>query len=298
VRVALLRALWPHLEHAETWPILRRAAADPDPAIAAGVVWLPTDRLAPAVQQQVLALLAALLGHPEALLRMQVLTRFASLPLADPGQVLLPPLLARLRSPLPDEYRAAARALFALYAGPHPAALAEAVALLRPERRVLQALLQALHVALATDRGRLQPVVHGILAVLRPDPLTVRLQARLAVAGLPWHELAPFFTELAAADTLDAESLLAAVQALEASGPRTGSPSATNSLPAFEHAVAASPDARLRRLGLAALVAQATQAAGWAAGLRARLAQYRADPAPLVAAAAQFIFPSPEGEEM
>jgi hypothetical protein len=298
VRVALLRALWPHLERAETWPILRRAAADPDPAVAAGVAWLPTDRLSPAVQQQVLALLAALLSHPDALLRVQVLSRFASLPLADPSRVLLPPLLARLHSPLPDEYLAAARALFATYAAPHPAAIAETVTQVRAERRVLQALLKALHAALATDRGRLQPVVRGILAALRPDPLTVRLQARLAVAGLPWREVAPYLTELATTDALDPESLMATVQALEASGPRTGPPSAANSLAAFEHAVAASADARLRRLGLAALVAQATQPAGWTAALRTRLAQYRADPAPLVAAAAQFVFPPPGGEEI
>ena len=165
-----------------------------------------------------------------------------------------------------------------------------------PERRVLRALLKALHAALGTNRSRLQPVVHGILAVLRPDPLTVRLQARLAVAGLPWSELAPYLTELAAADALDAESLMATVQALEASGSRTGPPSDTDSLLAFEHAVAASSDARLRRLGLAALVAQATQPTGWTAALRARLDQYRTDPAPLVAAAAQFTFPPYLGE--
>jgi hypothetical protein len=249
------------------------------------------------VQQQVLALLAALLGHPDAPLRVQVLSRFASLPLADPGQVLLPPLLACLHSSLPDEYKSAARALFALYAGPHPAAIAATVAQVLPERRVLQALLQALHAALGTNRSHLQPVVHGILAALRPDPLTVRLRVRLAVAGLPWSEVAPYLTELAAIDALDAESLLAAVQALEASGSRTGPPSDTNALPAFEAALAASPDARLRRLALAALVAQATQPAGWTAVLRARLAQYGTDPAPLVAAAAQFTFPPPAGEE-
>ena len=90
---------------------------------------------------------------------------------------------------------------------------------------------------------------------------------------------------------------MATVQALEASGSRTGPPSDTDSLPAFEHAVAASSDARLRRLGLAAVVAQATQPAGWTTTLRTRLAQYQADPTPLVAAAAQFIFPPPVGEE-
>ncbi|GAB3636296.1 hypothetical protein GCM10027422_18860 [Hymenobacter arcticus] len=297
VRVALLRALWPHLERAETWPILLAAATDPDPAVAAGVVWLPTDRLSPVVQQQVLALLAALLGHPDALLRVRVLGRFASLPLADPGRVLLPPLLARLHSPLPDEYKAAARALFATYATQDAAALAEAVTQVLPQRRVLQATLTALHTALASNRSRLQPVVHGVLAALHPDPLTVRLQVRLALAGLPWPELAPYLTSLAATDALDAEVLMATVRALDDSRQRIASQEDVNSLLVLEHALAVSPDARLRRLALAALRAQATQPAGWTAALRTRLNHYRADPAPLVAAAAQFVFPPLTSEE-
>ena len=297
VRVALLRALWGHLERPETWPLLRAAAADPDPAVAAGVAWIPTDRLAPLVQQQVLALLAALLGHPEAPLRVQVLGRCAALPLADPGRVLLPPLLAALRSPLPDEYGAAARALFATYAVPHPAAVAETVAQVRPARRTLQAVLTALHAALASNRSRLQPAVAGILAALRPDPLTVRLRVQLAVAGLPWLALASFLIELAAADVLDAESVVAAAQAIAAGGPRFGPPP-DDALLAFEHDLAQSSDARLRRLALAALQAQATQPAGWTIALRNRLARYGQDPAPLVAAAAQFIFPPPLAVEI
>lgn len=295
VRVALLRALWAHLERTETWPILHRAATDPDPAVAAGVVWIPTDRLSPVVQQQVLALLAALLSHPDALLRVQALSRLTSLPLADAGQVLLPPLLARLHSPLPDEYQAAARALFATYTGQH-AAIAATVAEVRPERRVLRALLQALHTALASNRSNLQPVVYSVLEALRPDPLTVRLQVRLAVAGLPWPKLAPYLTELAATSALDAEVLMATVQALEAITQRIASQADADELFSLEQALAASPDARLRRLALAALQAQATRPTGWTAALRARLDHYRADAVPLVAAAAQFVFPPPTDE--
>ncbi|SET40860.1 hypothetical protein [Hymenobacter actinosclerus] len=293
VRVALLRALWGHLARPETWPILRAAAADPDPAVAAGVAWIPTDRLTPPEQQLLLALLATLLGHPDAALRVQVLGRCVELPIADPNQVLLPPLLVGLHSPLPDEYHAAARAVLATYAVPHPAAIVETVALVLPERRVLQAVLDALRAALPGNRSRLQPLVQGLLAVLHPDPLTVRVQVQLAVAGLPWNELAAYLTNLAATDLLDAESLLTAAEAIARSGPSAGQPSDANSLAAFERALAASSDARLRRLALAALLAQATQPTGWTTALRARLAQYGTDPAALVAAAAQFTFPPP-----
>jgi hypothetical protein len=293
VRVALLRALWDHPDRAETWPLLRAAAVDPDPAVAAGVARIPTDRLSPPGQQQVLALLATLLRHPDAPLRVQVLGRCVSLPLADPGQVLLTPLLAGLHSPLPDEYRAAARALFATYAVSHPALLAETVARVRPERRVLQATLDALCAVLPGNRSALQPLVQGLLAALRPDPLTVRLQVQLAVAGLPWPELAAFLSELATTGALDAESLLTAAEAIARSGQRAGQPLADDSLVSFERALADHSDAQLRRLALAALLAQATQPAGWTAALRTRLTQYHTDPAPLVAAAAQFTFPPP-----
>ena len=135
-----------------------------------------------------------------------------------------------------------------------------------------------------------------MLTALRADPLTVRLQVRLAVAGLPWPEVVAYLAALAATGELDAESLLTAAQALESSGLRTIAPDETTSLATLEHTLAASPDAPLRRLALAALLAQATQPAGWTAALRARLAHYRADLAPLVAAAAQFVFP-PLAEE-
>ena len=291
VRVALLRALWGHLEQPQTWPILHRAATDPDPAVAAGVVWIPTDRLSALAQQQLRALLVALLHHADAALRVQVLTRYAALPLADPQQALLPALLAALHSPLPDESRAAARALFASYASENAAAVAGAIGQVRDNRRVLQTALAALQTALATNRSQLLAVVRATLAALRPDLLTVLQQVQLAVAALPWPELAAYLAELAAQHDLHAEACMAAVQAIEASGPRLEAAAEAAALPAFEQTMAAHADARLRRLGLAALLAQASQATGWTAALRTRLAQYRADPAPLVAAAAQFVFP-------
>lgn len=299
VRVALLRALWDHLEREETWPILNHAATNSDPAIASGVVWIPTDRLSPLAQQNLLALMATLLSHPDALLRVQVLSRCVGLPLPDPDQMLLPLLLARLHSLLPDECDAAARAVFATYAtnaAQNVDVICKTVAQVRHDRRALQATLNALHAALTTNRSRLHLVVRGVLDALHDDPLTVLLRAKLAVAGLPWNEVKAYLAGLADTNELDAESLMATVQAVEASGPRAGAKPGANSLQGFESALADSPDARLRRLGFAALLAQSTQVAGWTNALRTRLDWYRRDPAPLVAAAAQFFFPPPKEE--
>ena len=45
LRVALLRALWEHLEREETWPILERAAASADAALATMAGRTPAERL-------------------------------------------------------------------------------------------------------------------------------------------------------------------------------------------------------------------------------------------------------------
>ncbi len=84
VRVALLRALWDHLERAETWPILERAATSDDPAIAAGVINIPVDRRSPEVLRRLARLLATLLAHPAPKVRLETLRRCATLPISRP----------------------------------------------------------------------------------------------------------------------------------------------------------------------------------------------------------------------
>jgi hypothetical protein len=59
----------------------------------------------------------------------------------------------------------------------------------------------------------------------------------------------------------------------------------------IEEPLARAPDPSLRRLALEALVRAAADQGGWTAERRARLAAFRADTAPLVAEAAQFVFP-------
>jgi hypothetical protein len=334
VRVALLRALWDHLERDETWPILNAAAVAPDPAVAAGVVRIPIDRLSPLAQGRLLNLIGTLLDHPDARVRLDTLTRCADLPLPDRGRTLLPRLLARFASPLPDECAAAARAVFATYTGPDAPAVAVAVGAIRDDRRALVAALSALRSSLAGNRVRLQPTVRAVLGALESDPLTASRRAELAVAGLPWEEIAPYLSRLAETNELHAEALMAAVQAIEGSArPDTslidptdfgdsgewdessiqalaalmeaarlsaGSPSsirddAARGLAAMETELAASEDDRLRRLALAALIAQGTATPGWTPDLRARLDIYRRDPSSLVAAAAQFTLLPPDG---
>jgi hypothetical protein len=98
--------------------------------------------------------------------------------------------------------------------------------------------------------------------------------------------------ELAASGALHGEALMAAVGAIHQAAHR---PDAAG-LVTLEEALGQSDDERLRRLGLAALVALAEPPRGWNAERLTRLQGYRADPSWLVAAAAQFSFPPVEEE--
>jgi hypothetical protein len=290
VQIALLRALWEHLEREETWPVLERAAKSPEAAVAAMAGRTQSERLSPQAQARLATLLAGLLAHPDPLVRKQVLERCAVYPVLDRERTFLAPLLRAINSPIPDECVAAARAVFTLYTGGQADLVGEAVSRTLPNRRALWLLLEALHGALLHSRTRLVPVARAVLAALAADPLAVSLRLSLAAAALPWDELAAVFRRAAEAGELHADALAASALLLG----RAVSRPDIGSMHDLEAVLGASDDERLRRLALAALLAQAAAPRGWNPDRRERLEQYRADPAPLVAAAAQFTFPPPE----
>src|SRR6185437_13743721 len=121
---------------------------------------------------------------------------------------------------------------------------------------------------------------------------TAALQANLAIIALPWEEALVILSDLAASNTLHSEALMTAVQAIQSAARR---PDAAG-LALLEEALSQSGDERLRRLGLAALVALAEPPRGWNQERLARLQVYRADSSRLVAAAAQFTLPLEEAD--
>lgn len=286
IRVAVLRGLWNYLERDETWPYLEAAAANPDPAIATIVGRIPSERLSPVAEDRLVLLLARLLGHPEPWVRTDVLERCNKLPVTDRDQVLLPRLVEALESVLPGEYGLAASAITATYHGQDAPIIGQVTTRILPRRKVLETLVNSLSQQAADHRRQLLPTVQAVLQALIPDPVTAGLQARLAVAGLEVTDLAPFFTEMAGCGALHEGALSVAIPAIQGIGQRADSAQ----LVSFEEALASSSDPRLRRLGLAALVGLSLSPLGWDDTRKARLRHYRADPALLVAAAAQFIF--------
>lgn len=290
VRVALLRALWSHLERTETWSILERAAVSPDAALATIVGRIPAFGRSPDVQRRLVALLATLLTHPEPKVRLDVLKRCAQLPIADTEQILLPRLLEAMGSSLPDEVTAAAQAVFATYSGENAHLVGLAVKRLIANRRALQTTVRALLTALTWSRGQLLPTARAVLEALATEPLTVSLRVELAIHALPWNELTALLKRLTASSEMHAEALALAIRTIQSASSRSN----VADLEQLEAALANSSDEQLRRLALAALVAQSQSPRGWDDERWSRLRSYRTDSAPMVAAAAQFTLPPVE----
>jgi hypothetical protein len=290
VRVALLRALWKHLERAETWPLLERAARDADPAVAAGVIRIPVERLSTESQRRIVALLATLLVHPEPQVRLDTLNRCATLPVADEAQALRPALLAAVISPLPDERAIGARAVFATYVGRQAGAVGELVQASLANSRALLSLVGTLRGALHWDPLGLRATAQAVVQALDASPLATTLQVQLAAEGLAWDELITLLRRLAADDALHAEATMAVVTSVMERAARADG----DGLATLEAALRAAPDERLRRIALAALVGLACPPRGWSRSLRELLVAYRADPVPLVAGAAHATFADEE----
>jgi hypothetical protein len=285
VRVALLRALWSFLEHNETWDIFMLAAQSSDVALARGVVYIPTDGMSPPTQQRLAMLLAQLLVHPEPEVRIDALQRCITYPVTDADHVLLSPLLQAMASPLPKECSSAANAVFVTYAGNDAPLIENAIRGLLTNRRALQIVIEQFLATLLSDRRRQLPTTGAILAALTTDPLTVSLRIRIILRGLAWEEATQELIQLR--EVLHADAMGKAESAIQYAASRPDA-----DLFGLEMALATSTDERLRRLALAALIAQSQQTQGWSDERIARLQVYKDDISPLVAEAAQFTFVS------
>ena len=291
VRIALLRALWDHLERAEAWTILESAAADPDGRLLNGVLRIPADRLSAGARGRLVELLLTLTRHRDPTVRIAVLQRFALLPVPDPQERPLGRALTLLASPLTDERAAAAQAAVAAATAASASRIGEATAVLLSQRRPLADWLTAVTHATHANHERLAAAGRAVLAILRTDPLTVCWQPALAAAASGVDGLRELLKELhSPPETLHADALRALDTALESCGQRPD----RATLAELETELAAAVDERFRRLAVTALRVAAQDGQGWTAARRERLEHYRADGANLVASTALFIFPPEE----
>ncbi|MEO6889237.1 MAG: hypothetical protein ABI456_08240, partial [Ktedonobacteraceae bacterium] len=341
VRVALMHALWRHLERDEAWSILEREARSADKTIALSTArigsghtlaqayharkrfrgsqyhqqpiysffrfaeWntitlthIEGEHLSLKAQQRLMRLFALLLARPEVDMRAAVLKGCTRLPEADEGQALLSQLLSVMDTEHDDMCVAAASAIFGTCVASDAPMIGAASGHLAPNRCALLAIVPVLQKALPINRRQLVPIVRAMIEALAADPLTSGLRIELAIASLPWNEVAQLLAEAAATRALHADALHQACSMLDRVIDRYGAVSRPDSkeMVHLEQELAASQDERLRRIALAALVAQVEGPTGWSEEQRARLQTYRADPSVLVAAAAQFTM-LPHAEE-
>lgn len=287
VRAALLRALWSYLDRDQSWEILQRAVASGEPGQADVASRIPADTLNAVGQIRLAALLAALLGHQDAKVRVSVLRRLIQLPLTDARRAMLPGLLSAIASPLPDESTAAASALFATFTGRQADVVGETTTRLLGKWRAIHTLVESLCTALIYSRNALAGSARAVFKALSSDEMTISLRARVAVLVLPAEELAVFLADAAAAGTLHADAMMAAIRAMSQIVALRG----PASMELIEQSLAGHSDERLRRLALASLMVATERNQAWSADQLDRLMKYRRDSSLLVAGAALFTFP-------
>ncbi|WP_437783310.1 hypothetical protein [Sorangium sp. So ce1097] len=283
VRIALLRALWDHLDKPETWDVFGRAARDPDWIVASKLADIPLGRLSTEAERRVVDLLAAILGRAEPEARLDLLRRAAHLPLRDEARSLFLRLIEHMAAPAPEEAAEALSAALARMQHGEVAIVVQRLAELSPRRRHLVAFLPALSARLGPYAAKHHVAVgQGLLAALERDALAVPQYLGLAARLLGWRELAQALADLGRRDLLHHDAMVAAMSAVHA----CVHPSH------LEEALRESDDPRLRRLALEALVQAASPKTGWTAARRALLVErYRNDPSPAVAGPAGFIAP-------
>jgi hypothetical protein len=282
VRIALLRALWDHLDSPRTWEVFERAVNDPDWIVASKLTDIPLGRLSDEAETRVVKLLSNLLARPEPEARLHLLNRAAQLPLRDRDRALFQRLLAHVGVDATDE---AATALSAALQRMLPAEVGEVsrrLTQLVRRRKLIAALLPHVARRLGTyQQAHHEQVARALLEALRTDPATIPLYLTLGTRLWDWRQLVAALVELASRDLLYHDAMDAAFAAARA----------CIHWDHLDEALQKQADPRLRRVGLVALVNSAGLEKGWTKDRRERLDLYREDPSPGVSGPASFVFP-------
>ncbi|AKT41078.1 hypothetical protein [Chondromyces crocatus] len=286
VRIALLRALWDHLDREPTWGVFERAVTGIDWLMASRLGDIPADRLTRQADQRLSALLARVLARPEPEARIDLLLRAWSLSVSDPERTFLAAVAARLVSVYDDEVRAAVTAILQRCAEDDVARLPGLLRVALSDARCLHVAVSALVSVNVKGRAVWIALARAAEAVLADDPRWSALRVRCAAAAMAGQEFAEWLAALGEQGGLSADALEACRSAIDA-------------LPAMELAPlldrlrrSVSPEAR--RVAVWALVRDAGPERGWTPERLEQLAALQTDPSPFVAGAALSVFPPRE----
>lgn len=299
VRIALLRALWDHLDREPTWKIFEAAVGDTDWVVASRLADIPAERLTAALDTRLSELLARVIARPEPEARIGLLLRAAGtavatgrngrwlriggLALVDRERTLLAACRDRLRSMFDSEIGASVAALLARSTEHDMPAFGAALDALRADPRALHVAATNLCCHDIGTRASWKLAARELEQVAMRDPRWATLAVQASSARDAADE---FVMTLDALGTLDHDTTLAARAALLALR--------DENLESVADQLATSPHPNVRRVAVSALEHDARPGRGWTPPRLARLAKLREDPSADVAGAAARLWPPRE----
>lgn len=286
VRLALLRGLWPHLDREDVWEPFWRESESLEPAVGKALSAVPSAGLGRAARERRDKLMVRLLRHPSTRVRTLVLHSLTSAPTSQGQSEELRAACQGFLEQTGEETAAAGLLFRGMMTQPD-----RWRALLREEmvrRRALQSLVGFARYSVYSLRGdpAYGELVQATLEELARDPALIVLRLTLLAAT---HSLDELLQEVEVQAEQSGMEVALAWSAIVAAHTYRLDQQLWNVLYG-RWATAQSP--LLRRLCLEALLIH-TKQMGWNSSTLAQLCTFQQDSSPLVAAAAQFIFPPP-----
>jgi hypothetical protein len=286
VRIAFMRALWPHLSRPEPWAVYERAVREGDWITASRVGDIPANYLTAESDRRLSALLAKVLDRPDVEARLELLSRAASIAVTDPERLFLRAMTRRMASPYADEVTAAARAVMARGREQDQALVGEAFVALSVDRRAFREAIDALLFHpwwFGTERQ----MGVALLDALSGDPRHSTTCARIAGRSLDALGFARWIERQATARALHMDALYAC---------REGVTTHEDELETLLPHLAQSRVAEARRVAVWALEVDVASNGGWTDARLATLRALRDDADPMVSAAALCVLPPREAD--
>jgi hypothetical protein len=287
VRIAVLRALWDHLDREPTWAVYEKAVNDPDWVLASRLGDVPADRLTVKTDARLAALLAALVARPEPEARIAILQRAPSLAVVDRERVFLSACRERLASRLDDEVSAAAMAMLRRCAEADVPALEQAFTRLARDRRTLEIAARVVIAGRVVTRHSWRLMCEALERVAAKDPELASLQLRAVAARDDREAFAKAVETLGAQGRLHGDAVSAAV----------GAAASLKKLEVDELVARflTHDAAGVRRLSLA-LLERVVKEKGWSPERTKQLGVLRRDADAWVASAASLVWPPREDD--
>lgn len=282
IRIALLRALWSHLEREDTWAIFASALTDGTPALARSTIDIPQDGLSPAAYRRLGEHLARLVEHPDPLVGAEAVKRLIHQPIGRLDARLIEALSGRFRHLADRATLEQASEALLLGLAPYDPGLFADLVLARQEPLHIDAVVSAFARQSTSRRDLLRAAAQRLINGLSAQKRLVSSAGELAVWMLPPTTIVDFLANLYREGLFHpgvAERAARALPTLQHERPR---------LEELEALLSEQADAGLRRLALSVLQGLAAMS-GWTAALRQRLERYRTDADPWVHEAASLI---------